>query len=650
MRRAAALALALGLLLLSIWGTGPAGAQDQDAPLAIREVDATNLDAVDVTFFYSGERDDLADLTVRENGDLVEAAPAVPYDDQAALGVVLVIDASTSMAKNALIERVKEAAHEFVNSKMATDQIAIVSFAEKVTVVEDFTTDKDVLNAAIDDIALELETSMYDAIVRSASLYRDSELQPNLVVFSDGEDSTSKATQATATAAVTAVGGTLFAVGVENPGFDSLAAIAEETGGTASVATDPAGVGAVFEGVQQTLRKQYVVTYASEATGGTVPIELTVGTDTATAEFVAGSSQEGAAALRPQTVEKPTGPFGLPAPDFLRSSAGLMVALALLAVALLIGVFSVGSSFFGNDGSLNQALQPYSEGYVAEPEFDVDDGGDGKGQVFAQTPLLQRAVEATGSFADQRGLLVKVEGMLERANLPLRPAEALFFYMAGVAIVALLLFAVVDSPIVALIGVAVVALLPPAIVSFLANRRRKAFNSTLPDTLQLLASTLRAGYSLMQGVEAVSQEVSEPMGRELRRVVTEARLGRPLEEALEGVAARMESGDFAWAVMAIRIQREVGGNLAELLVTVAETMTERERLRRDVNALTAEGKVSAIVLGILPVGLGLFIYTANPGYMDPLFDKTIGKILLFGSILLAFVGFWWMKKTIEVDI
>jgi tight adherence protein B len=327
-----------------------------------------------------------------------------------------------------------------------------------------------------------------------------------------------------------------------------------------------------------------------------------------------------------------------------------MVALVIVGVAVLAVVFLVGSSFFGNEGNLAQSLQPYSESFTTEPEFDVDDGGDGKGQVLATTPLLQRAVEATGSFAEQRGLLVKVESMLERANLPLRPAEALFFYIAGLAVVALLLFGVLGNPLVALIAVVVLALLPPAIVSFLANRRRKAFNSTLPDTLQLLASTLRAGYSLMQGVEAVSQEVSEPMGRELRRVVTEARLGRPLEEALEGVASRMESGDFAWAVMAIRIQREVGGNLAELLVTVAETMTERERLRRDVNALTAEGKVSAIVLGILPVGLGLFIYTANPGYMDPLFEETIGKILLFGSILLAFLGFWWMKKTIEVDI
>ena len=118
----------------------------------------------------------------------------------------------------------------------------------------------------------------------------------------------------------------------------------------------------------------------------------------------------------------------------------------------------------------------------------------------------------------------------------------------------------------------------------------------------------------------------------------------------DAVAERMSSPDFAWAVMAIRIQREVGGNLAELLVTVAETMTERERLRRDVNALTAEGKISAIVLGLLPIGLGGFIYSANPGYMDPLFEETLGKILLGGSVLLAFFGFWWMKKTIEVDI
>src|SRR5690606_30724328 len=141
-----------------------------------------------------------------------------------------------------------------------------------------------------------------------------------------------------------------------------------------------------------------------------------------------------------------------------------------------------------------------------------------------------------------------------------------------------------------------VAFVPIAVVNLLARRRRATFMAQLPDTLQLLSGTLRAGYSLMQGVEAVSQEADDPMGLELRRVVTEARLGRPLEDALDGTAERMGSPDFGWAVMAIRIQREVGGNLSELLLTVAETMIARERLRRDIRALTAEGRVSAIVL------------------------------------------------------
>src|SRR5690606_21259537 len=227
-------------------------------------------------------------------------------------------------------------------------------------------------------------------------------------------------------------------------------------------------------------------------------------------------------------------------------------------------------------------------------------------------------------------------------NLALRPAEAIFFYFVGVALLILLAVALTQNAMMTLIVAGIGALLPPAILSFLAGRRQKAFNGMLPDTLQLLASTLRAGYSLMQGVEAVSQESAEPMGRELRRVVTEARLGRPLEDSMQAVADRMDSPDFAWAVMAIRIQREVGGNLAELLVTVADTMTERERLRRDVDALTAEGRVSAIVLGLLPFGLGIFIAGANPGYMDPLFEETMGRIMLFGALILMGVGFVWM--------
>jgi len=165
-----------------------------------------------------------------------------------------------------------------------------------------------------------------------------------------------------------------------------------------------------------------------------------------------------------------------------------------------------------------------------------------------------------------------------------------------------------------------------------------------------MAGSLRAGYSLLQGVEAVAQEVDDPMGQELRRVLAEARLGRVLEDALDDMAERMNSRDFAWAVMAVRIQREVGGNLAELLSTVAETMIARERLRREVRALTAEGRISALILGLLPVGLGVIMYSINRDYMNVLLHDSFGQTLLIGSGLLAAVGFYWMKKTIEIDI
>ena len=641
MRRAAAAAGAALLAALSLaLGIGGAAAQEPSA-LSIREVDATDPGAVEVTFTYAGDRNDLGDIVVREGDRIVDASTAVPLSDQQALGIVLVIDSSASMEEGALIERVLESARAFVDAKATSDQIAIVSFSAEVRLVQDFTTDKAALNAAIDKIAIGPNTAVYDAVVRASALFADSELQPNLIVFSDGGDTASATSADRAQASVENVGGALFAIGVENDGFKVLEDMANETGGTSAIADDPAGVGALFESVQATLRKQYVLTYASETDNGTVPLTLSVGNQQASAEFVAGSSQGGAASLRPQVVDKPSGPA------FLRESTGLLLGLALLVVAVVVAVVSLGDSFFGRENTLNRALQPYADGFVAP----ADSGdGDSVTQQLAQVPILQRAVEATGQFAERRGFLTKIEGQLERANLPLRPAEAIFFYFAGVVLLALLFLVLAQSAFGALIGTGAAVLIPPAVLSFLARRRQRQFDSLLPDTLQLLASTLRAGYSLMQGVEAVSQEVSEPVGRELRRVVTEARLGRPLEESLEGVAERMDSADFGWAVMAIRIQREVGGNLAELLVTVAETMTERERLRRDVNALTAEGKISAIVLTILPIGLGVFIWSVNPGYMDPLFEETIGKILLGGSVVLMLFGFWWMKKTIEIEI
>lgn len=140
------------------------------------------------------------------------------------------------------------------------------------------------------------------------------------------------------------------------------------------------------------------------------------------------------------------------------------------------------------------------------------------------------------------------------------------------------------------------------------------------------------------------------MGRELRRVTVESRLGRPVEEALEDAADRMGSSDFAWAVMAVRIQREVGGNLSELLRTVAATMTERKRLKREVDALTAEGKISAVILALLPLGLGAALFALNRPYISVLFTEFLGQAMLVGATVLALAGFAWMKKIIKIRI
>jgi tight adherence protein B len=202
----------------------------------------------------------------------------------------------------------------------------------------------------------------------------------------------------------------------------------------------------------------------------------------------------------------------------------------------------------------------------------------------------------------------------------------------------------------ALIVTGVALLAPVMVLKFLIGRRRSKFMAVLPDMLQLLAGSLKAGYSLMQGLEAVSKEIEEPVGREMRRICIEARLGRPLDEALNESAERMQVEDYSWAILAISIQREVGGNLAELLLTVAETMVQRERLRRDVKSLTAEGRMSAIVLCILPPGLLGAMKVINPEYVGLLFTEFIGNVMLGIAAFLMVGGWFWMQKTVKVDV
>ncbi len=161
---------------------------------------------------------------------------------------------------------------------------------------------------------------------------------------------------------------------------------------------------------------------------------------------------------------------------------------------------------------------------------------------------------------------------------------------------------------------------------------------------------MRAGFSFAQGLEAVADEATEPSRRELQRVFTESRLGRPIEDSLEESADRMQSVDLMWAVMAIRIQREVGGNLAELLDTVAKTMTQREQLKGEILSLTAEGRMSAWVLGIFPPAFAVVLYVIQPDYMSLLFSSALGIMAVGVSTVMAGFGFFWLRKIMTIEV
>jgi tight adherence protein B len=319
-----------------------------------------------------------------------------------------------------------------------------------------------------------------------------------------------------------------------------------------------------------------------------------------------------------------------------------LMAAAVLAFAMAILLIA---------GDKRSGLEKRLTGYGLDEAGPDPLGPEGapKSDQLAETKLMQEVVGLTGRIAERVGLLNRVEVKLEQADLPLRPPEALFFYLAGMFVV--LVFGLMILSIGMAIILFIVAALGPVLwLEIRRKKRLRAFETQLPDTLNLLSGSMRAGFSFSQGLEAVADEASEPSRRELQRVVAESRLGRPVEDAMEDAAGRMHSIDLLWAVMAIRIQREVGGNLAELLDTVARTMTERERLKSEIMALTAEGRMSAWILGIFPPLFGVVLYMVQPGYMGKLLASGMGITAVGVSAVVAVLGFVWLRKIMAIEV
>jgi tight adherence protein B len=258
---------------------------------------------------------------------------------------------------------------------------------------------------------------------------------------------------------------------------------------------------------------------------------------------------------------------------------------------------------------------------------------------------------AAAMLKRNRGLETKIAKRLEGAGSKWRPAEWLLFH-TGIFLLLSVLGLLIGGGnlILGLIFMLLGAIGPWFYLGFRRKRRKKRFERQLPDTLQLMSGSLAAGLSLAQSVDTIVRDGQEPVATEFRKVLVETRLGLSLETALQGVADRFQSKDFDWVVMAINIQRQVGGNLAELLNTVAGTIREREYMRRQVNALAAEGKLSAYVLGGLPPAFLMYLLVANHDYVWVLFTRPLGIAMLVGGAMILSVGVFWMSRVIKVEV
>lgn len=633
--------VALIVMIAGLGSSQSAFAQTPASPLA----SGTTLMSIDtvgnpVVIVRAPQRPTKVDIKVGDQPATVGSVTSMADSDRS-VQTVLVIDNGAEASE--FLDSFVSAARDYVLAAPAGENITVWTTGGGPKLRVAGTADHQRVDAVLANLVSAVGGNhMWDTIRGAALDLTDTAVgSTNVVVFAGSVDTESVSTSAEARGAVLAAGASAFVVSSDNPALplQSLARLVSVSpAGGFEANSDPVVLAGYGKSVSDVVAGTWLIGFSAENLNTENQIDITVDGTLLSASYVPESITSGRA-LAPFPV---TTDGGLPG---LNGTTAKLVGVGMGALAAALGAYALVMLFQNDPSGLDSTLMPYTESFAA-------DGADpgGRKRSLSKNLLVKRAVEITEGLAERQGVLSKLEALLERADLPLRVGEALSGYAAitlSAAVVGLLF----GKTLTAMVFFATLGLvIPPLFVKTKAGRRRKKFMGQLPDTLQLLSSTLKAGYSFMQGVDAVSQEIAEPMAGELHRIVAEAQLGRSVEEAMDASAERMDSNDFAWAVMAVRIQREVGGNLSELLLTVAETMTERERLRRDVASLTAEGKMSAIILGALPILLGIVMWVLNNAYIELLFTDSLGQILLVVSAVAALAGFAWMKKIITIDI
>jgi tight adherence protein B len=553
-------------------------------------------------------------------------------------GVVMVVDTSGSMA-GARLAAARAAVAQFATAAPASAWLGLVTVSDTATVRLAPTPDRAAFDAALLRLDAAGETALHDGIQAGVDLLDPAKhptaagfVERRVIVLSDGADTASSVSAHRLRQRLARADAVVDAVAFGEADRTQLASITGASGGRTVPAADSAQLAAVLRGMVGEMSAPVVVTATvpPQLAGQSADLRVTADIGGAVRPVVVPVTfrSDPAVAVARTTFRAPP------------TNAGLLpTALVALAGALfLTGLFGLRPLLLRTDAQrMVRRLDRYAVGR--------------RRSVTAAKPAVVTAALTVAERAMRKpGRRERVEAALERAGSSLRPAEWQLMragVSAGLAVVAALVLpwwlGLALGPLGGWLG-------SGQYLRLRAERRTRAFAAQLPDALHLVVGSLRSGFSLPQSIDALVREGRDPVAFEFGRALAETRLGGDLEDALERVGQRNGNREMQWLVMAIRIQREVGGNLSEVLETAVTTMRDRSRLIRHIRALSAEGRLSALVLIGMPIVLGAWMFVFRRDYLRPLYTEPMGLLMLGGSIVMVIIGGLWLRKLVQVRV
>jgi len=574
----------------------------------------------------SGRKLTIHDVTVTENGSSVVDPTLVPASEASrkTFGVVLLLDTSWSMQGKPLASAVA-AEQAFAARRNPNEELGLIEFNRQAKVVLPLTTSATRISAALaTQPKVATGTRIFDAVAKAEAMLSAAHTSSgSIVVLSDGADTGSAKTLAQVAHTAVANHMRIYTIGLVDSSYKprTLKALAAAGHGQYAQATAKA-LAPLFDELSQLLSNEYLLRYKSLA-GPNVPVHVQVqvtGLGTATTAYRTPPLPVA------KVVPKPYNPS---LASRIWSSAITMVVLALFAAAvvalLVIGIVQPRRS----------NLPVRMAEFVSIRSLQRD-----KGQ---PTPAEKAESGEAPAF------WTRFEEILEIAEIKTTPEAIVAGTFAVTALTFLLIYAGTGSPWWALFALGVPYLAREWVLRTLA-RRRNRFAEQLPDALQVVASALRSGHSFAGALAVVVDSASEPMKSEMQRVVAEEQLGVPIQNSLAVVAERMASRDVEQLALVAQLQREAGGNAAEVIDRVAETVRERFDLRRLVQTLTMQGRMTRWIVSALPIGIVLILQIENPHYLHPLLASTGGKVVFGLAAAWAVAGSFVIKKIVEIEV